>query len=136
MRDYQRSKVYAWERKYVHKFDKTLLSEADVTDLVGFIWANEGRVHPPKVIIESRMKGANANRMRVKFSPRATTMGIVCHEISHSLLNKLGEDYTEDVCHQHDPYFVRKFVDILEKYMKFDPLYLRWSLNEMGVDCK
>lgn len=133
MRDFQRSKVYKWEQKYIWPMDNGTMSEEDFRSMVEFVWLNEGRCNPPKVLVDSKMKAANANRFRIKASPSMLRMSVLCHEIAHSFLHTLDEDAKNDEYHGHNEIFVKKYVDLLAKYMRVPLPLMLWSLKESKV---
>ena len=65
-RDRQRSKVYAWEERFVATWDLSSISFAQAQGMVNAIWAEMGLRFPPKVEPlprQARATVADANRL-------------------------------------------------------------------------
>jgi len=127
--DYQKSKVYSWEDAVVRPMDQTRITLKEAQDWVDFIWANEGRTHPPKIRTDHNKKGgADATRTAIRVTPGSMFLWIMTHELAHSLLDD-GE-----VRHGHGPKFVETYVKLLDKYMRIPDMMLKYTLQKHKVD--
>lgn len=127
--DYQRSKVYRWENKYVRPYDTTPITVQEAQDWVDFIWFNEGRTHPPKIRTDHKKKsGADATRMNIRVTGGSLYRWIMIHELAHSFLEDGETSYG------HGPVFVTKYMELLEKYLRIPMPILWYTANEAGVD--
>lgn len=130
-RDFQKSKVYAWERKVVGSWDTSpYMSVAEIEDLVSFVWAGEGFNHPPKVVEpRDNKRCATGGRLEVQFPAGMRKRWVVLHELSHSI-SRIGG---EEICDGHGPKFVKIYTKLLVKYLYMDQLILNYTLNEAEI---
>ncbi len=129
--DYQRQRVYNWENHIVGRVDKLPITVEEAQDWVDFIWANEGRTHPPKITTDHRKQsGADATRYKIRVTEGSLYRWIMTHEVAHSLLDD------GVVRHGHGPKFVETYIDLLDKYMKIPKIMLQYTLEQNKVDYK
>ena len=79
-RDRQRSKVYAWEERFVAACDPTLIRFAQAQGMVDAIWTEFGLRFPPKVERlprQARSTMANATRLSIRL-PESSRRGGCC----------------------------------------------------------
>jgi len=129
MRDYQRQKVYNWENEVISPLDSTLLSVEEAQDLVDFIWAQEGRNHPPKVKINNRKAGADGRRIELRFNKNMLKRWVILHELAHAF-----EDDIDVKGDGHGPKFVKRYIGLLDKYMKIPKVMCWFTLKTAKVD--
>ena len=130
-RDYQRSKVYKWEKEFVFPKNKTVLSFENAAASVRAIFMAEGLRFPPEVLpIPPQVKTyfAEANRKGI-WLPENTPTTILLHELAHSLT--FGVDGDSD---RHGPEYVGVYMTLLEKYAGINRPYLWYTATKAGVD--
>lgn len=131
MRDFQKSKLYEWERKYVFPtMPKGEQSLETLTMLVEFMWKGLGLIKPPTLMINNRYKNkSTGNRYEIQFKKSMMNEYIMTHELAHSL--NLAEH--RDTFDWHGPNYVADYCFLLTKFYGFDINYLLFTLNEHGV---
>ena len=68
-RDYQRSRVYAWEDRHVHPWDRSVIPFEQAQSVLDYVWAEAGRTYPPKVAAIAKTattRIAAANRLCIR----------------------------------------------------------------------
>ncbi|MEZ5848208.1 MAG: hypothetical protein R3C70_15780 [Geminicoccaceae bacterium] len=128
-RDFQRSRVYGWERRFVMPLacdpmgldacralvlDVYLLCEADRCEERGW--------KPPEVTDGRGRRHACGSRAVIKLPRWARTKAVVLHECAHGL-----------AADAHGPEFVRVYIGLLETFAGFERVYLERTLNEAKV---
>ena len=86
-RDRQRSKVYAWEERFVGTRDPTSFAFAQAQGMVDAIWAEFGLRFPPKVERlprQARSTMADATRLPIRL-PKSSPSSWLLHELAHAL---------------------------------------------------
>lgn len=126
MRDFQKSRVYAFEDKCISPFDETVISLVVAQEIVNFIWTNEDRDCPPKVSQNKRYKTktATGDRFKIQIDREDIKQWILIHEIAHSLNRKLDEEGDEIPCDRHGPKFMLTYLTLLDKYLNMNMLML------------
>lgn len=110
MADYQKSKVYAWERAYLPN-DSVNIDIKQARTLVDYIWEDMGLKYPPVVTeFNSKRYLGTASRLQIHLLPLVSTITII-HEISHSLTAEI-----DGMSCGHGPSFVGMYVKLLDKY--------------------
>jgi hypothetical protein len=125
MRDYQREKVYDWERQHVKNGKR--IGFKDIQKYVNRIWAEMGLKYPPKVDRlpkQAIKREGDATRTKVRFHETATEATIL-HELAHSMTANIN-----GLSHQHNEYFVGLYMVLLEKFLNINMLYL-WYTADM-----
>jgi hypothetical protein len=110
--DYQRSRVYAWEDRYVHLKDTSIVPLDQTQGIVDYVWVQAGLSYPPKVRELSRnasTTAANANRLSIRIPAEGISTTILLHEIAHSMTTDAASGRT----HAHRPRFVGVFIKLL-----------------------
>lgn len=130
-RDYQRSRVYAWENRVVAPRDPSRLGTAETQPLVDAIWAEMGLCFPPKVeplAPQASRLIAQASRLAIQVSER-TPSWCLLHELAHAM--SMTHDGAGD---GHGPVFMGLYLRLLERYMRLPAPDLLASLAEAGID--
>jgi hypothetical protein len=133
MRDYQRSKVYAWESKYLPR--GRLVPFREIQEYVNTVWEGFGLKHPPRVALlpkQARIKCADATRTVVRFEAHGATEIVILHELAHSMTTGIGA-----LGHQHNEYFVGMFMTLIERVLKINLNVLWYTAQKANVkfDC-
>tara|TARA_R100001129_G_scaffold113584_1_gene78355 strand:+ start:2998 stop:3513 length:516 start_codon:yes stop_codon:yes gene_type:complete len=140
MRDYQRTKVYRWEREQPWASRKSYLTEQQVLDAVKKLdknlpwvsfskngWSKiNGQKRKTKVIFSNGRGTSNANTKRIKLKRDwAMTYDVLLHEYAH----QLSRD-------KHGPKFVSVYCCLLVAYHPDKPTFkeLAKTLNEHNID--
>lgn len=118
-RDFQKSKVYAWENKLfqgVHiPFDK-------IAAFVAKIWAGE-RLEWPPLVAELHKNNGHAGtgaRDQVSFPKEGASELTIIHEVTHAMLATI-DGHTDG----HGPQFVGLYMRLLDKHLNIPlPLLL------------
>ena len=138
MRDYQKSKAYAWEERAILVHDKTLVSHEYATQLLDYVWSEEGLSHPPKLrVFEHKTKSCNANasRLRINMQPEGITASILIHEIAHSMTCALDASIEGNwVIDMHGPDWMGIYIKLAGKYLRLDVDKLLESARKEGLD--
>jgi hypothetical protein len=110
--DYQRSRLYAWEKRHVHPKDTGIVSFEQAQSIVDYVWARAELSYPPKIrelARNARRTMANADRLTINIPASGTSSSVLLHEIAHSM--------TTDACtertHAHGPRFVGVYMRLL-----------------------
>lgn len=127
--DYQKSRVYKWEREVCPRFDKSLVPFEQAQAIVDYIWADMGLEFPPKVKEmpkQNRNYAGKANRNVVILDGAQPTFVIV-HELAHSMTlhRELGIDS------RHGPKFVGMYMKLLERYCNVPLPVLMYTAAEV-----
>lgn len=132
-RDKQRSKLYAWEDRFIAPCDKSHIAFAQAQSLVNAIWSELGLRFPPEVQpmpLRAHRRLADANRLTLRLR-ETTPSWCVLHELAHALTS--AHDGLSD---GHGPLFVGMYVQLLTRYMRLDPAWLLRTLAEAGIAVK
>ncbi|MCB9942391.1 MAG: hypothetical protein H6851_02030 [Geminicoccaceae bacterium] len=130
-RDFQRSRVYGWERGHVLPLACDPLSLDGCRELVHRVYADReaNRRHcrdwtPPEVTDGRGRRHACGSRTVIKLPRWARTPAVVLHECAHGLSHD-----------GHGPGFVRTYVELLVDFAGFERAYLERTLTVAGVRC-
>lgn len=128
--DFQKEKVYKWEREFVFpQIKRDRIPYEQVQSIVNHIWASEGLANPPMVRTMDRWKHstaeARANRLSQWYGPYTCTATIL-HETAHSLTG----DCEEDTDH-HGPTFVGTVMQLYSTYLNI-PLPVLWHTAKLA----
>lgn len=110
--DYQRKKVYNWEREVTTYHEAPEVSHEDATQLVRRVWADYGIVgEPPNLIHRGQVRAYYSSRRACINLPKswAVKVSIVLHEIAHALADIRSPD-------KHGPRFMGAFCELLARY--------------------
>jgi len=123
MKDFQRSRVYAWERQEFEWDDsmmtleqcQRLVDEINNRFCIGGLLVTDGR----------RCRNALAcySSSKIKLPKWARRKWVVLHEVSHFLA----------IGNKHGPDFVARYLDLLASYYKRDRDVLKASAIDSGV---
>ena len=114
-RDHQRSKVYAWEERFVAPYDPSTIVREQAQGMVDAIWAEMGLCFPPKVEPlphQTRFTMADANRLTVRLAGTCPSWWLL-HELAHALTS--SHDGRSD---GHGAKFMGLYVQLLMRYLR------------------
>lgn len=130
-RDYQQSKVYAWESKVVAPRDKSpAVKIEDAQALVTMIWMALGLLYPPRVKpMPPQMKRhwADATRTTIRM-PATLPRWVLLHEIAHVLTSSVDDS---DL---HGPTYVGVYIDLLDRFLSIPKAMLWFTAKQDGVE--
>lgn len=131
MRDFQKSKLYAWEREHViPKMNKTMRDIPYLETLCSYMWNQLGMSNPPKLFVDPDYKTkSTGGRYKIRFMESMLQEWVLVHEMAHSL-NLCEHRETYDM---HGPNFVADYCRLLTTFYGFDINYLLYTLNKDGV---
>jgi hypothetical protein len=118
--DYQKSKVYRWERNEIH--DQSRVAIADAQVIVNHVWQSEGLQYPPKVVpihVNTTKAAGKADRMSI----------YLLHEIAHSMTMTISGD-----CMWHNGWWLGVYIKLLDKYLKMPLIVSLYTLKRDGID--
>ncbi len=124
-RDFQRSRVYAWENRVVAPRDPSFISFPEAQAVVNAIWSEMDLLYPPKVeplASQATTTVASADRLSI-FLPERTPSWCLLHEIAHSMTTNL-----EGQSDGHGSLFMGVYVRLLARYLRLDLTELVRSL--------
>lgn len=113
-RDFQRSRVYRWQREVFPGKGKATLTLDECRELVERIWAAHApeKWAVPAVRLDTRKnrRGGSSYRWRtgIKLAPNQLNPIVVIHEMTHALCPVSGDG--------HGPLFVRLFLELVKRY--------------------
>ena len=129
-RDFQRSRVYAWENRFIAPRDPSFVAFPEAQGMVNAIWAEMGLSYPPKVEpLSSRATTtiASASRLSI-FLPERTPSWCLLHEIAHAMTSTM-DGHSDG----HGPLFMGLYVKILAQYLRLDLDELVRSLRSEDI---
>jgi hypothetical protein len=130
-RDYQRGRVYAWERHMVAPRDPGRIPFAAAQGMVDAIWAEQGLSYPPlveKLPPQATTLLGEACRLSIRLG-ESTPSWCLLHEIAHAMsMTHTGQGAG------HGPVFMGLYVALLERYLRLDSRLLLESLEASGID--
>ena len=115
-RDRQKSKVYAWEDKYIAPFDKSNVPFDNIDGIVKYIWEQEGLKYPPevkKIDVRKHALGTGC-RTAVRFQENTPTW-LILHELAHAMTSTV---YNES--NRHGALFLGIYIQLASRYLKLD----------------
>lgn len=123
--DFQRSRVYRWERECELTFDDDeAMTLAECVAFVREVWEAEGRQGPPPKVKDGRGRRRAASFGGAIALPRwARHAGVVLHELAHEMCP--GD--------KHGPVFVRTYIDLAVRHMGEDADLLEAAAKEARV---
>lgn len=136
MRDYQKNRVYRWEREIVKPKDTILLTSYDTAqNIVDYMWNNVGIFGNPPIVVPktTTSRFSTGARDMLHMKPNHLFTWILIHEMAHAWDNTMDENgvmYSSG----HGPEYVARYVYLLDKFLKISNLYLQYTLKEHKVD--
>ncbi len=112
VRDFQRSRVYRWEREVLPNICTPSMTLDDSRELVHTIWDAYApdEVPSPQVSLGKSKRRSSGCRERIRLHPNHLNPIVTIHETAHALLGAAG---SRD---GHGPLFVRLYLELLERY--------------------
>ena len=129
-RDWQRSRVYAWENRVIAPRDRSLVPFPAAQGMVNAIWSETGLRYPPRVEplpAQARTRVADADRLTLRL-PRLAPSWHLLHELAHSM--STTHDGRSD---GHGPVFMGIYLQLLGRYLRLDEVELLQSLAVAGI---
>ena len=129
-RDRQRTKVYAWEERFVAPRDPSSIAFAQAQGMVDTIWAEMGLRFPPKVEPlprQARSTVADANRLTIRLADVSPSWWLL-HELAHAMTSTY--DGQSD---GHGPKFMGLYAQLLTRYLRVPTDALLKSLHAAGI---
>ena len=130
-RDRQRSKVYAWEERFVAARDPSSITSAQAQGMVDAIWAEMGLRFPPKVDPlprQARSTVADANRLTIRLVDACPSWRLL-HELAHAMTST--HDGRSD---GHGAKFMGLYAQLLTRYLRIPTDALHKSLHAAGIE--
>ena len=130
-RDRQRSKVYAWEERFVAACDPSSIKFAQAQGMVDAIWAEMGLRFPPKVEPlprQTRSTVADANRLTIRLADVFPSWWLL-HELAHAMTST--HDGRSD---GHGPTFMGLYAQLLTRYLRVPTDALLKSLHAARIE--
>ena len=134
-RDRQRSKVYAWEERFVAARDPTSIGFAQAQGMVDAIWAELGLRFPPKVERlppQARATSADATRLSIRL-PASSSSWWLLHELAH-VMTSTADGQSDG----HGPKFMGLYVKMLARYLRMpvDACLMSLEAADIEVDMR
>jgi hypothetical protein len=129
-RDFQRSRVYAWENRVVAPRDSSFVSFPEAQSMVNAIWSEQGLKHAPKVeplSPQATATVASGGRLSI-FLPEQTPSWCLLHEIAHSMTSTMDGESDG-----HGGLFMGVYVRLLARYLRLDPTELVVSVRSENI---
>ena len=129
-RDWQRSRVYAWEDRVIAPRDRSRIPFPAAQGMVNAIWSETGLRYPPRVEplpAQARTRVADADRLTLRL-PRLAPSWHLLHELAHSM--STTHDGRSD---GHGPVFMGIYLQLLGRYLRLDEVELLQSLAVAGI---
>ncbi len=129
--DRQRSKVYAWEKRFVASWDRSSITFAQAQGMVDAIWTEMGLRFPPKVEPlprQARSTVADANRLSIRLADTSRSWWLL-HELAHAMTSTYGGQSDG-----HGSKFMGMYAQLLTRYLRVPPEALLKSLSAAGIE--
>ncbi len=129
-RDFQRSRVYAWENRFVAPRDPSFICFPEAQAMVNAIWSEMGLKYPPKVeplSPQATTQMASGGRLSI-FLPERTPSWCLLHEIAHSMTSTMDGESDG-----HGGLFMGVYVRLLARYLRLDPAELVRSVRSENI---
>lgn len=130
-RDFQRQKVYDWERLHVAPRCMRTVDRDNVQCIIDGIWLSLGLMYPPHVENMPTQKTtarADANRHIIRFTENSIPMWLIAHELSHSLTGTL--EHNGD---RHGPNFMGMYLRLLDQVCGIPLAYTMFTLQKTNI---
>jgi hypothetical protein len=132
MRDFQKSRVYAWENNIVAPGVKRNVPYAEIKHVVNAVWLTAGLLYPPAVSPmpkQARKVYATGCRTELRFpEDRATPDWIILHEIGHALAGTF--DGENDA---HGPDYLFLYMQLVERHLRLPMPMLMFTATKAGL---
>lgn len=127
-RDYQKSKVYRWERQLAHG---KWVEYNDLQAYVNRIWEAEGLKWPPLVeaLHKNDSHAGKADRHYVYFPKAGASEQTILHELGHSMTGTINE-HTDG----HGPAFVGVYMALLNRHLDVPLIQILYTADKDKVD--
>ena len=129
-RDFQRSRVYAWENRVVAPRDPSFIALPEAQGMVNAIWSEMGLNYPPKVEplpTHAKATIASASRLSI-FLPERTPSWCLLHELAHAMTSTM-DGHSDG----HGGMFMGVYLQLLGRYLRLDPIELVRSLRSENI---
>lgn len=129
-RDYQRSKVYAWENRVIAPRAPGVVSFGEAQGMVNAIWAEMGLKYPLAVVPlpkQARATMACATRLEISLS-KITPSWCLLHEIAHSMTSTV-----EGLSDGHGQLFMGFYLQLIVRYQRLELDPLMHSIGKAGI---
>lgn len=150
MRDYQAKQLYRMESRFLKKYCIPFSNFNEAQGFVDFVWADMGLQNPPKITHDGMIgrnagRGKNgiiarANRQFLFFNekhPKLCNYVVVIHEMMHSFQEyKSIMTYNERYMDGHGPYFMKFYINALNKYLNIPTPMLLYFCKECKLDAE
>jgi hypothetical protein len=130
-RDRQRSKVYAWEERFIVPRDPNSIEFARASGMIEAIWAEMGLRFPPKVEplpVQARSTVGDASRLSIRLAASSPSWSLL-HELAHAMTST--HDGQSD---GHGPTFMGLYAQLLIRYLRVPADALFQSLHAAGIE--
>jgi hypothetical protein len=132
-RDHQRSKVYAWEERFVAPCDPSSIGFAQTQGMVNAIWAEMGLRFPPNVEPlprQARSTVADANRLSIRLADASPSWWLL-HELAHAMTSTY-----DGRSGGHGPTFMGLYAQLLTRYLRVptDAILASLRAADIAVD--
>ena len=130
-RDCQRGRVYAWEERFVARYDRSTIVLAQAQGMVDAIWTELGLCFPPKIEPlprQARSTLADANRLTIRLADTSPSWWLL-HELAHSLTSS-----HDDRSDGHGAKFMGLYAQLLTRYLRLPMDALLASVHAAGID--
>jgi hypothetical protein len=131
-RDYQQSRVYAWEHRVVHCRCKRHLDFRDAQGFVDGIFLCEGLFGPPTIGMKPKQATtfiADGCRNVIRIPEEGIKASIMIHELAHAMT--MDQNNNGD---RHGPEFVGMYIKLLDKYMGIHLALTMYTLQSEKID--
>jgi hypothetical protein len=125
-RDYQKSRLYAWENKVVGPRCPRIIKFRDAQAFVDGIFICEGLVGAPRVALMPKQATriwATGSRGELRIRPE-TPAWVIVHELAHAMTMSHDESVEG-----HGPDYVGVYIKLLDKYLALPLALTMYSLQ-------
>jgi putative metallohydrolase (TIGR04338 family) len=129
MRDYQRSKVYAWESAVIDPVYEGAPMSLETCQAYSNVVMNEMFPHHSKVrVVDGRGCGralAYYGRGKIALPRHTRHKHVILHELAHIIAGSSA---------RHGPRWVKLYIKMLSKVLGANSMMLHMAATDMGVD--
>jgi hypothetical protein len=125
MRDFQRQRVYDWERKTIAPLTARKVSFESAQTFVNGVWLKSGWLYPPTVgLMAKHATRVFANGTREHINIRENTpVWVILHELAHTLTEGDG----------HGPDFVGMYIKLLDEVLNIPVPMSMYTLTKEKI---